>query len=38
MFYLLNYNELGSRDVAFGIATGYGLDNRGVGVQVPVEV
>jgi hypothetical protein len=26
----------GSRDSAVGIATGYGLDNRGVGVGVPV--
>jgi hypothetical protein len=25
-----------SRDGAFGIATGYGLDDRGVGVRVPV--
>jgi hypothetical protein len=27
---------LRSRDRAVGIATGYGLDDRGVGVQVPV--
>jgi hypothetical protein len=26
----------GSRDSVVGIATGYGLDDRGVGVQVPV--
>jgi hypothetical protein len=26
----------GSRDSAVGIATGYGLDNQGVGVRVPV--
>jgi hypothetical protein len=26
----------GSRDSAVGIATGYGLDDRGVGVPVPV--
>jgi hypothetical protein len=26
----------GSRDSAVGIATGYGLDDRGVGVRVPV--
>jgi hypothetical protein len=26
----------GSRDSAVGIATGYGLDERGVGVRVPV--
>jgi hypothetical protein len=26
-----------SRDSVVGIATGYGLDDRGVGVQVPVE-
>jgi hypothetical protein len=25
-----------SRDSVVGIATGYGLDNRGVGVRVPV--
>jgi hypothetical protein len=25
-----------SRDIAVGIATGYGLDDRGVGVRVPV--
>jgi hypothetical protein len=27
-----------SRDSVVGIATGYGLDDRGVGVQVPVGV
>jgi hypothetical protein len=27
----------GSRDNSVGIATGYGLDDRGVGVRVPVE-
>jgi hypothetical protein len=27
---------LGSRDSVVGIATGYGLDDRGVGVRVPV--
>jgi hypothetical protein len=27
----------GSRDSAVGIATGYGLDDRGVGVEVPVR-
>jgi hypothetical protein len=26
----------GSRDSAVSIATGYGLDDQGVGVQVPV--
>jgi hypothetical protein len=25
-----------SRDIAVGIATGYGLDGRGVGVRVPL--
>jgi hypothetical protein len=25
------------RDSVFGIAAGYGLDDRGVGVRVPVE-
>jgi hypothetical protein len=29
--------ELGSRDSAVGIATGYGLDDRGIGIQVPAE-
>jgi hypothetical protein len=28
----------GSRESVVGIATGYGLDDRGVGVQVPVGV
>jgi hypothetical protein len=32
-FYLIIYR---SRDSAVGIATGYGLDDRGVGVRVPV--
>jgi hypothetical protein len=34
----LNYKHIlfGSRDSAVGIATGYGLDDRGVGVRVPV--
>jgi hypothetical protein len=27
----------GSRDSSVGIVTGYGLDDRGVGVRVPVE-
>jgi hypothetical protein len=27
---------IGSRDSAVGMATGYGLDDRGVGVRVPV--
>jgi hypothetical protein len=27
-----------SRDSSVGIATGYGLDDRGVGVRVPVGV
>jgi hypothetical protein len=27
---------MGSRDSVVGIATGYGLDDRGVGVRVPV--
>jgi hypothetical protein len=27
----------GSRDSSVGIATGYGLDNRGVGIRVPGE-
>jgi hypothetical protein len=34
---LLNLlTEIRSRDSAVGIATGYGLDDRGVGVRVPV--
>jgi hypothetical protein len=28
---------LGSPDNAVGIATGYGLDDRGIGVRVPAE-
>jgi hypothetical protein len=28
---------MGSRESSVGIATGYGLDDREVGVQVPVE-
>jgi hypothetical protein len=27
---------MGSRDDAVGVATGYGMDGRGVGVRVPV--
>jgi hypothetical protein len=34
-FYLSFYPS-GSRDSVFGIATGYGLDDQGVGVGVPV--
>jgi hypothetical protein len=29
--------EAGSRDSVVGIATGYGLDDRGVGIRVPVR-
>jgi hypothetical protein len=29
------YPSLESRDSAVGIATGYGLDDRGVGIRVP---
>jgi hypothetical protein len=29
--------DIGSRDSAVGIATGYGPDDRGVGVRFPVE-
>jgi hypothetical protein len=32
------YFEHGSRNSSVGIATGHGLDDRGVGVRVPVEV
>jgi hypothetical protein len=28
--------DMGSRDSVVGMATGYGLDDGGVGVQVPV--
>jgi hypothetical protein len=31
------YVSVGSRDSSVGIATGYGLDDRGAGVRVPVE-
>jgi hypothetical protein len=35
--YILNFLQpVRSWDSAVGIATGYGLDDRGVGVQVPV--
>jgi hypothetical protein len=37
---LYTYKDKGisqSRDSAVGIATGYGLDDGGIGVQVPVE-
>jgi hypothetical protein len=27
---------MGSRDIAVGIATGYGLDGRSVGIRAPV--
>jgi hypothetical protein len=30
------YTRVLSQDGAVGIATGYGLDNRGVGIRVPV--
>jgi hypothetical protein len=33
---LFDYYKIRSRDCAVGIATGYGLDDRGVGVWVPV--
>jgi hypothetical protein len=32
----VQFNER-SRDIVVGIVTGYGLDDRGVGVRVPVE-
>jgi hypothetical protein len=33
---IISYLTLGSRDSAVGVATGYGLDDRGVGIRVPV--
>jgi hypothetical protein len=30
-------NEIKSRDSAVGMATGYGLDDQGFGIRVPVE-
>jgi hypothetical protein len=33
----MHFREMRSRDSAVGIATGYGLDDRGVGVRVPTE-
>jgi hypothetical protein len=33
----LNIRRKSSRDISVGIATGYGLDGRGVGVWIPVE-
>jgi hypothetical protein len=35
-FILSHYGKWGSRGGVVGIATGYGLDDRGVGVRVPV--
>jgi hypothetical protein len=35
-YLLANSSFSGGRDSAVGIATGYGLDDRGVGVRVPV--
>jgi hypothetical protein len=35
--YSSHRNKEGSRDNVVGIATGYGLDDRGVGVLVPVR-
>jgi hypothetical protein len=34
--FVANGPRNGSRDSVVGIATGYGLDDRGVGVRVPV--
>jgi hypothetical protein len=34
--FFVGYDTLASRDSTVGIATGYGLDGQGVGVQVPV--
>jgi hypothetical protein len=31
------FGAVGNRDSAVSIATGYGLDDQGVGVQVPVR-
>jgi hypothetical protein len=36
IFYLLSSCAARSRDSAVGIATSYGLDDRGIGVRVPV--
>jgi hypothetical protein len=33
----LKIHYFGSRDSAVGIATGYGLDDQGIGVRVPVR-
>jgi hypothetical protein len=37
MNFLPYMDKEGSRDSVGGIVTGYGLDDRGVGVRVPVE-
>jgi hypothetical protein len=34
--YKQNWEQRGSKDNSVGIATGYGLDDRGIGVRVPV--
>jgi hypothetical protein len=36
LYYYYNTCDSMSRESAAGIATGYGLDGRGVGVRVPV--
>jgi hypothetical protein len=38
LIFLYNYmpHHIRSRDGAVGISTGYGMDDRGVGVRVPV--
>jgi hypothetical protein len=38
VFMFGSHNKNGSRDSSVGIATGYGLHGRGVGVRVPVRV
>jgi hypothetical protein len=37
-FVLGLFSDVRSRDSVVGLATGYGLDDRGVGVRVPVVV
>jgi hypothetical protein len=37
VYILLHITIIMSRDIVVGLATGYGLEDRGVGVPVPVE-
>jgi hypothetical protein len=36
ILFIMNIHNMRNRDGAVGVTTGYGLDNGGVGVRVPV--